>query len=274
HSDLICNYKNDLIEALGVEKKEENLVGLIQLLKKCLDYSFENLYNLRTIIIPLINRFYSREQTKTYSELLSYVKNVFPLVNDLITEGMDKKELTNAIQNTFLMKRNIFFTPPDEIVGQTKKFLQNLKNSSRKDLKIYFYVRKQEKKIHIYELEKEKLVGVFLKKDNLQKKQLLKIFSPIIDTEQELRLFLNTLIKLEHIKGFYSKLGYFYSYNNLKSELIGKFQEKGMVNLKKYNHLPPDFVSGIIKDISNSTKRVFLIGKNNAAYYSLKKIQQ
>ena len=47
-----------------------------------------------------------------------------------------------------------------------------------------------------------------------------------------------------------------------------------MVNLKKYNHLPPDFVCGIIKDISNSTKQVFLRGKNNAAYYSLKKIQK
>ena len=274
HSDLICNYKNDLIEALGVEKNEENLVGLIQLLKKCLDYSFENLFDLRTIIKSLINKFYSREQTKAYSELLSYVKIVFPSVNDLIKEGMDKKELTNIIQNTFLMKRNIFLTPTSEIEGKSKKFLKNLKSLNSKDLKIYFYIKKQEKKIHIYELEKEKLVGVFLKKDNLQKKQLLKIFSPIIDTEQELRLFLNTLIKLEYVKGFYSKLGYFYSYNNLKSELIGKFQEKGMVNLKKYNHLPPDFVSGIINDISNSTKKVFLIGKNNAAYYSLKKIQQ
>ena len=274
HSDLICNYKSVLIEALGVEENEENLVALIQLLNKCLDYSFENLYDLRTIIIPLINRFYSREQTKTYSELLSYIKNVFPSVNDLITEGMDIKLLISEIQNTFLMKRNIFVTHSAKIEGKPKEFLQNLKSSSLKDLKIYFFVRHQEKKIHIYELEKEKLARLFLKKENMQRKQLLKIFSHIIDTEHELRLFLNTLIKLKYIKGFYSKLGYFYSYNNIESELIGKFQEKGMVNLKKYNHLPPDFVSGIIKDISNSTKRVFLMGKNNTAYYSLKKIQQ
>ncbi len=274
HSNLICNYNSNLIDALGFEENEENLVALIQLLDKCLDYSFENLYDLRTLIIPLINRFYSREQTKIYSELLLYIKNVFPSVNDLITEGMDKKELIKEIQNTFLMKRNIFLTHSAKIEGKPKEFLHNLKNSGRKEFKIYFYVKHQEKKIHIYELEKEKLAKLFLKKENLQKKQLLKIFSPIISTDQELRLFLNTLIKLEHTKGFYSKLGYFYSYNNIKSELIGRFQEKGMVNLKKYNHLPPDFVSGIIKEISNSTKRVFLIGKNNAAYYSLKKIQQ
>jgi len=274
HSDLICNYKSVLINALGVEENEENLIALIQLLNICHDYSFENLHDLRTIIISLINRFYSREQTKTYSELLSYVKNVFPSVNDLITEGMDKKLLISEIQNTFLMKRTIFFTHSAKIEGKPKEFLRNLKSSSLKDLKIYFFVKHQEKKIHIYELEKEKLAKLFLKKENMQKKQLHKIFSHIIDTEQELRLFLNTLIKLNHVKGFYSRLGYFYTYNNIESEIIGKFQEKGMVNLKKYNHLPPDFVSGIIKDISNSTKRVFLIGKNNAAYYSLKKIQQ
>ena len=274
HSNLICKYKSDLIDALGVEENEENLVALIQLLNRCLDYSFENLYDLRTIIISLINRFYSREQTKIYSELLSYVKSVFPSLDDLITEGLDKKGLINEIQNTFLMKRNIFFTHSAKIEGKPKEFLQNLKRSSQKDLKIYFYIKNQEKKIHIYELEKEKLANVFLKKDNLQKKQLSKIFSHLIDTEQELRLFLNALIKLEHVKGFYSKLGNFYSYNNIESELIEKFQDKGMVNLKKYNHLPPDFVSGIIKDISNSTKQVFLRGKNNAAYYSLKKIQK
>jgi len=65
HSDLICNFKSVLIDALGVEENEENLVALIQLLNKCLDYSFENLYDLRTIIISSINKYFSREQTKT-----------------------------------------------------------------------------------------------------------------------------------------------------------------------------------------------------------------
>jgi len=274
HSDLICNYKSDIIYALSVEDNEENLVALIQLLHKCLDYSFENLYDLRTIIVSLINKFFSREQTKIYSELLSYVKKVFPSLNDTIMEEMDKKTLINEIQSIFLMKRHIFLVSSGEIEGKPKKLLQNLKSSNRKNLKIYFYVKIQDKKIHIYVLEKEKWAKLFLTKDNLQKKQLLKIFSLVIDTEHELRLFLNTLIKLEKIKGFYSKLGYFYSYNNIESELIGNFQEKGMVNLKKYNHLPPDFVSGIIRDISNSTNQVFLVGKNDSAYFSLKKIQQ
>ena len=274
HSDLICNYKNDLIDALSIEKIEENIVALIQLLIKCLDYSFENLSDLRTIIISLTHRFYSNQQTKTLSILLSFIKVVFPSLENAITEELDKKELINWIQKTFLMKRYVFVGHSTEIKEDVKKFLQNLKSLSREDLKIYFYVRIQEKKIHVFELEKEKLVKQFLKKEMMSKKLLIKLFSPIIDTEHELRLFLNTLMRLNHIKGFYSKLGYFYTYNNIESALIGNFQENGMVNLKNYNHLPPDFVSGIIKDISESTKQVFLNGVNNSAYFSLKKIQQ
>jgi len=274
NSDLIYNYKNDLIYALSVENTEENIVALIQLLILCLDYSFENLYDLRTIIISLIHRFYSDQLTKTFSKLLSYIKIVFPSLENAISEGLDKKELINRIQKTFLMKRNVFVGHSAEIKGDAKKFLQNLKSFSREDLKIFFYVRIQEKKIHVFELEKEKLVSQFIKKEMIPKKLLIKLFSPIIDTEHELRLFLNTLMKLNHIKGFYSKLGYFYTYKNIESALIGNFQEKGMVNLKNYNHLPPDFVSGIIKNISDSTKQVFLRGINNSAYFSLKKIQQ
>ncbi|MBY9020288.1 MAG: hypothetical protein KGD67_04460, partial [Candidatus Lokiarchaeota archaeon] len=199
NSNLICNYKSDLIDALSVENNEENLVALIQLLNKCLNYSFENLYDLRTTIISLINRYYSRDQTKLNSELLSYTKLVFPSLNDLKIEGLDKKELVREIQKTFIMKKYSFSMPSGEIKGKPKELLQKLKNSSQKELKIYFYVNIHEKKIHIYELEKGKLDKVFQKKDNLQKKLLLKIFSQIIDTEQEMRLFLNALIKMGKI---------------------------------------------------------------------------
>ncbi|GAG56455.1 unnamed protein product [marine sediment metagenome] len=46
------------------------------------------------------------------------------------------------------------------------------------------------------------------------------------------------------------------------------------MNLKNFDYLPPEFNNRVIKYISNSTKQVFLSGKNNTAYYSLKKIQK
>ena len=275
HSNLICNYKSDLIDALSVEDNEENIVALIQLLNKCLDYSFENLYDLRATIISLINRLYSREQTKSYSELLSYAKSVFPSLIDLITQGLDKKELIGEIQNTFLMKKYNFSEINKKTGIQLKEFIESKKQNDQKYNKLYFYNKSNEKDpILFYEMEKDKLINIFEQDQKISKKQLLKIFTTISMDEIELRNFIETLQELKHIKGYYSKLGYFYTYDNIKAELNRNFQEKGMVNLKKYNHLPQDFVSGIIKDISNSTKQVFLLGKNDSAYFSLKKIQQ
>ncbi|MBY9010028.1 MAG: hypothetical protein KGD74_09205 [Candidatus Lokiarchaeota archaeon] len=275
HSNLICNYKSDLIDALSVEDNEENIVALIQLLNKCLDYSFENLYDLRATIISLINRLYSREQTKSYSELLSYAKSVFPSLIDLITQGLDKKELISEIQNTFLMKKYNFSEINKKTGIQLKEFIESKKQNDQKYNKLYFYNKSNEKDpILFYEMEKDKLINIFEQDQKISKKQLLKIFTTISMDEIELRNFIETLQELKHIKGYYSKLGYFYTYDNIKAELNRNFQEKGMVNLKKYNHLPQDFVSGIIKDISNSTKQVFLLGKNDSAYFSLKKIQQ
>ncbi|MFX0074955.1 MAG: hypothetical protein ACFE96_05900, partial [Candidatus Hermodarchaeota archaeon] len=84
---------------------------------------------------------------------------------------------------------------------------------------------------------------------------------------------LETLIKLGHIKGYYSKLGYYYSYNYIKSELLNDLKNNGMLNLKKFDYFPPEYINNILGDISNLTKQVFLMGINSDIYYSLKNIQ-
>jgi hypothetical protein len=45
------------------------------------------------------------------------------------------------------------------------------------------------------------------------------------------------------------------------------------MNLKRYNHLPPDLIEEIIKDIKSSLRDILLLGKNKNVYYSLKRIQ-
>ncbi|MFX0049353.1 MAG: hypothetical protein ACFE8G_14515, partial [Candidatus Hermodarchaeota archaeon] len=72
----------------------------------------------------------------------------------------------------------------------------------------------------------------------------------------------------------YSKLGYFYPYNYIKLDLLDAFHNNGVVNLENFNYLPSDFINKIIRDISDLTKQVFLAGKSNTAYYSLKIIQK
>ena len=272
---IMCKYKRELINALSGEENKDNIVTLMSFLEKCTDFDFEKLFDLREVLKSLITRYFSKEHSKIYIKLLDLVNIVFPSLKDLDIEQFGLKELLNTIQNIFLMKKYNFTEISKETGVNLKDFVKSMKLKNKKDHKIYFYINiKEQKKVYFYELEKEKLMELFEKEEKLQKRKILKVFSPIIQSETELRLFLNTLIKLGHLKGYYSKLGYFYSYNYVKSDLLEGFHNKGMVNLKNFDYLPPDFISGIIRDISNSTKRVFLVGKNNAAYYSLKNIQR
>jgi hypothetical protein len=272
---LMCSYKGELINALSGEENKDNIATIMIFLEKCTDLDFETLFDLREVLKALITRYFNKEHSKIYTKLFHLTKIVFPSLKDLDIEHIGLKELLNTIQNTFLMKKYNFTEISKETGEALKDFVKKKKLKNKKDNKIYFYINlKEQKKVYFYELEKEKLTEQFGKEEKLQKRKILKVFSPIIKGEPELRLFLNTLIKLGHINGYYSKLGYFYSYNYIKSDLLEGFHSKGMVNLKNFDYLPPDFISGIVRDISNTTKQVFLVGKNNAAYYSLKNIQQ
>ncbi|MBY8988409.1 MAG: hypothetical protein KGD61_08135, partial [Candidatus Lokiarchaeota archaeon] len=272
---LLCTYKEEFINALKTEDAEENLISIMSFLEECSEFDYENLYGLREVLKLLINKHFTKDNSKIYSKTLSLAKEIFPSLKDLGFEEFGLKNLLDTIQNIFLMKKYNFTEISKETGIDLKDFVKSMSTKDQNDRKIYFYTNnKEQKKVYFYELEKEKLMDVFGKKEKLQKKNILKIFSPIIRTELELRIFLNTLIKLGHIKGYYSKLGYYYSYNYVKSDLFDAFHNNGMVNLKKFDYLPLDFINKIVRDISNLTKQVFLVGKNNAAYYSLKNIQQ
>ncbi len=272
---LICSYRKDLINALIIEEDKENLVSIINFLEKCNDFDFENLFDFRDVSKSLLTKFYSKEHSGIYSKLLTLIITIFPSLKEIDIESLELKKLLNELDKLFLMKR-YNLTELSEKTGVTlEEFIKIKKKTERKDHKIYFYIKFNEKKlIYFYELEKEKLIKLFGKVEKLQKREIFDKFNQIIDTELELRSFLNTLIKLNHIDGYYSKLGYFYSFNYVKSNLLESLNKKGMVNLKNFDYLPPEFNSRVIKYISNSTKQVFLSGKNNTAYYSLKKIQQ
>lgn len=272
---LICSYRKALINALTIEEDKENLVSIINFLEKCTDFDFENLFDFRDISKSLLTKFYSKEHSGIYSKLLTLIITIFPSLKEIAVESLELKELLNELDNIFLMKRYNLTELSNKTGVTLQEFIKIKKRTERKDHKIYFYVKFNEKKlIYFYELEKEKLIELFGKIEKLQKREIFDIFKQVIDTEVELRSFLNILIELNHIDGYYSKLGYFYSFNFVKSNLLESLNKKGMVNLKNFDYLPPEFNRRVIKYISNSTKQVFLSGKNNTAYYSLKRIQQ
>jgi len=96
----------------------------------------------------------------------------------------------------------------------------------------------------------------------------------LIENDFELKIFINTLIKLNYLKGYFSELGFYYPYDYLKSEMLSDLQEKGLIDIKKFDYLPPDFISNTISEISSLSNQTFLKSKDNNVFYSLKSIQQ
>jgi len=155
-----------------------------------------------------------------------------------------------------------------------KELLIELRNSPFKEKKLYFYIKSKMNGILIFELEKNKLVSYFEESMKISKEKFQEIFAELNLDDSSLNLFIQTLISLKIIDGYYSELGFYYSRSYIKSILLNDLTHKGLSNLKKFNYLPPLFIEDIIQNIKETHKDKLLLGKNKNTYYSLRKIQE
>ncbi|MFX0186882.1 MAG: hypothetical protein ACFE8A_04000 [Candidatus Hodarchaeota archaeon] len=268
--NLMKSYGNVILNALSFETKRENIFSLLNFLDyieiKSLD--FEQLYKFRNFSKSLTLTYLKDKTSEILLKIIDLWKKFFPSLKIVNFQYLKGDELIKYMDDLFLMKR---YDLSKKESSQLKDRISKIKKSRFKDKEIYFYINHENKNIiSFYELEKEKLLKVFNKKSKISNRKLAEIFSQIIESNNELKILINTLIKLGHINGYFSKLGFFYPYNYLKSEIDDDVQKRGIVNIEnKYDFLPPDLVHNIILD----TKQDFLLSKNGNTYYSLKKIK-
>ncbi|GAG66504.1 unnamed protein product, partial [marine sediment metagenome] len=200
----------------------------------------------------------------------------FPSLEEMeFDENQRIGDLIELLDNQFLMKNYNITEMSKKKIVTLKDLTQMAKKSKFLDKEIYFYIKNRKTNvISFYELEKEKLINFFERMEKLSNEEILRTFSEVIKNESESKLFLETLIKLDIIRGYVSKLGYFYSNIFIKSSMLSDFQKKGLINMNNYDFLPPKFIDQVILEISKSLKQPVLIGKGKRIYYSLKKIQQ
>ena len=269
--NLMKSYGNVILNALSFENKRENIFSLLNFLDyieiKSLD--FEQLYKFRKFSKSLTPTYLKDKTSEILLKIIDLWKKFFPSLKDINFQYLKVDDLIKYMDDLFLMKR---YDLSKKETSQLKNMISKIKKSRFKDKEIYFYINHEKKNIlSFYELEKEKLHKVFNKKSKITNRKLAEIFSQIIESNNDLKILINTLIKLGYITGYFSKLGYFYSYNYLKSEIDDDVQKRGIVNIEnKYDFLPPDLVHDIILE----TKQDFLLSKNEKIYYFLKKIQE
>lgn len=267
--NLMKSYSNVILKALSLENKEENIVSLLNFfdyieIKK---FGFEQLYKFRKISKALLLTYSKNKTSEVFSNIIKLLKSLFPSLKDLNFQEKKVDEIIKLLDDQFLMKKYDFSKKES---FQLKEIISKIKKSPFVDKEIYFYItNERDKLIHFYEIEKEKLYKVINNKSKISNRKLREIFIQIIGTDNELKSLMNTLIKLGYIKGYFSKLGFFYPYKFLESEIVNDFKKKGSMNLdKEFDFLPPDLVHNIIIE----TKQSFLLSKTGKIYYSLKKI--
>jgi len=271
---LLSDYTNELIDALRIESNNDNIILLLDFLDYCNYFSFEQLFDLREIGKLYIGQHFDEKESLLFKKLKHLILKLFPSLNQEIFWA-DLNNLLKILDGHILIKKYNYTEINKKSVILLKDFIEQFKATKYIHKKIYFYVKLNGgSNIFVYEIEKDKLLEVFQKNERISKKDLIKLLSDAIDNESELRLFIETLIKLRYIDGYYSLLGFYYPYDSIKSEMLIRIQKKGVINLNKFNYLPHDFIKKIINTIEKSTKLELLSGKNDTAFYSLKKINE
>ncbi len=263
-----------LLESLKIERNSDNILSLLSFLENCKDLNFDQLYNFRIIIKSLISLFKHKKKSGVVTKSINLIKIYFPQLEKFDLEKQDIKILKQSLDNQFLMKKYNFSDIKKKSRMQLKEYIKTYVKTRLKEKKIYFYLKTKKNVIYIFELEKDKLNNFFERELKISRKNILNTFSQIINTDSELKIFINTLLSLKIVNGYYSTLGYFYPYTYIKSKILDDFQSNGELDLNNYNFLPPNFINKIIQDISKSINQMFLRGRNQKFYFSLKRMQE
>ncbi|TFG18230.1 MAG: hypothetical protein EU531_00955 [Promethearchaeota archaeon] len=270
-----CKHKRALLERLKTEKIEKNQLALMQFIEPCSNFDFDELYEFKDIALMLVSQYQDKSNNMIISSLISKLSQLFPIFQEMNLDTVEVEELKRNISNLFIMKKYDFTKIAKEQEISLKDYLHYKSESPLIDLKSTFYIRnRDETQTYYYEIEKAKLISFFKGAEKISGDAIKKIFSQIIEDDSELELFMKMLIKLKIVKGYFSNLHYFYPYAYLREDIVVDLQEKGIVNCDKYNYVPPEFLRGIIDEVSTNTKQSFLLGKKGKLYYSQKKINQ
>ena len=273
----IWQFKDNLLEALELEisdSKLENITIILNFIQNCDNFNFKQLYKLRELSIKIISEFNSTIDLNLKSILKNLLRKLYPELMEVDFEDDNTKDLLNCIKNTFIQRKYIF---DDKIKKEKniefKDYLEEFKKYVLKEKEIYFYFKDQEKKsITLFELEKMKTIEFFNQNHKISHQNIIDKFQKVID-DSNLQLFIKTLIKLRHIRGFLSEFN-FYPSNYIESELMNSLKEVGYIKLEDFNYLPIDFIIDLIKKVSNEANYKILVGKEKKKFYVLSNITE
>lgn len=271
---ILCTYKVDILKAFLVEESNNNLYSLLEFLNTCEEFHFNDLFWFKQILKRLSLMILRNKELDIKNQLIELCRKLYYPLRELNYEEKDLNGIYESVDSLIILKKYNFTELSKKNKIRLKDFIENIKSSDYKDEEIYLYIKDKElNSLYFYEFEKSKLIYFFEHNKRISS-QSIKEFLYVIDSNSELNNVMKSLIKLKIIKGYFSELGFFYPYNYLREEFERGLKDQGIINIEKFDYLPSDLIKHIVKEISISSKKKFLLGKKGTVYYSLRKIIQ
>ncbi len=271
---LACPHKDIIINALKIEKNEENIQSLLKSITSCENFNFKQHYELRSILRKLALEYNDENSSEIFSILSGTIQNIFPVLKVDLPKDRNDGDIVKMLDNLFIMKRHDFSKIQNKNNISPKEFWQKIKENALREDEIYVYTKSNKsKEVFFFELEKQKVQKFFDRDDKIANEEIARIFADICEYPSTLKKLMNVLVRLNHVKGYYSKLGFFYPETHIKNSLVSDFQKTGMVSMKKYDYLPPTLVFQTITQLSEELNQTYLAGKNDQFFFWLKKIR-
>ncbi|MBN1801315.1 MAG: hypothetical protein JW891_07405 [Candidatus Lokiarchaeota archaeon] len=269
-----CQHKDVLISALMMEKNEENIHSLLKCLTSCENFSFKQYYELKSILKRLVIEHEDENFLKIHPILIETIRNVFPTLRERVSQDSENDAIAKNLEDLFIMKRHDFSEIAKTQTISPKEFWQQIKENALKEDEIYVYTKSNKtKEVVFFELEKQKVLHFFERDKKITSEEISKVFLDVCKSPSILKKLMNVLVRLNHVKGYYSKLGFFYPETHIKNSLVADFQKSGMVSMKNYEFLPPALVLQTIAQLSEELNHTYLAGKNDQFFFWLKKIR-
>ncbi|MFX0031047.1 MAG: hypothetical protein ACFE9P_00110 [Candidatus Hermodarchaeota archaeon] len=269
---ILCTYKENILNALLIEESNANLYSLLDFLSNCENFYFSDIFWFKQIIKRISLNLRGKCEAILYNKLFELCRKFFDPLKDVNYEKEDLNKLYELIDSIVILKKYNLTGLRKQSNIRLKTLIDKIRRSRFKDEEVYFYTKNKENdEVYIYEFEKIKLINFFEQNKKISR-QLIKDFLYIIESDHELELVIKTLIKLNIINGYFSELGYFYPYNYLRDQFEKVIKKDGILNIQKFDYLPINLLKKILKEISFSTKKKFLVGKTRSIFYSLKTI--
>lgn len=265
-------YYEKIIQSLRKETLEYNITTLLEFLSYCKEPNLDipQILDLRTLFSRLIKSYEKSDYSGIWNSLLQCIDLFFPFPEDIGSLDVTVREVVEHLQNYFVMTR-ISYSKPDNILEYNENYFRTIinshKTSTNNNILFFYVVSDDTNELFIYYFEEEMFYYFFNQEKGIPFHQLQVKFPDITD-KKELRLLISTLLATKRIKGYFSKLGTFFSEKYIITLINRTLETKGQIRTDSFTFLPEEVVSRTIQAIIKESDEMILKGRNPKQYVS------